>query len=129
MQIAYGDFEVSDYAAAVEARTIGAEAHMPALDLIGDRPRDAQLLFGVPAISSYPFGGSAIVLWDSGPGHTQAPPLANFAPSPSPTNQDPHEDPRYSPAAQAQISEFLQPYGGVVDTCAGLPCHSSTYLP
>ena len=33
MQTAYGDHQVSQYAAAVEARTIGAQAHQPALDL------------------------------------------------------------------------------------------------
>jgi hypothetical protein len=130
MQIAYGDFQVSMYAAAAEARTIGASAHVPALDTSGDRARDQQLLFGVPAISSYPFAGSAIVLWDSGPGHTQAPPLANLPPlTNNPASQDPHEDPRYTPAAQLQISDFLTPAGAVVDVCAGLPCHTSTYMP
>jgi hypothetical protein len=130
MQIAYGDFQVSMYAAAAEARTIGASAHVPALDMSGDRARDQQLLFGVPAISSYPFAGSAIVLWDSGPGHTQAPPLANLPPlANNPASQDPHEDPRYTPAAQLQISDFLAPAGAVVDVCGGLPCHTSTYMP
>ena len=67
MQVAYGDFQVSQYAAAVEARTIGAKFHAPALDLPA-RSQDANLFYGIPAIQSYPFNGSAIVIWDSGPG-------------------------------------------------------------
>jgi hypothetical protein len=130
MQIAYGDFQVSVFAAAVQARTLGASVYQPALDIGNDRARDANLLFGVPAIPSYPFAGSAIVLWDSGPGHNPPPPLTNLPPpAAGPANQDPHEDPRYTPAAQRQISEFLRPNGGVVDVCGGAPCHSSTYLP
>jgi len=44
-----------------------------------------------PAIAHYPFTGSAIVLWDGGPGQVQPPPFANLAPVESTTNQDPHE--------------------------------------
>jgi len=130
MQIAYGDFQVSMYAAAVEARAVGASAYAPALDVGNDRARDAKLLLGLGAIPSYPFAGSAIVLWDSGPGRTPPPPLVGLPPPPGvPENQDPHEDPRYTPAAQLQISDFLAPGGTVHDVCAGLPCHSSRYLP
>ena len=32
MQVAYGDFQVSMYAAAYEARTIGASAYQPAVE-------------------------------------------------------------------------------------------------
>jgi hypothetical protein len=130
MQIAYGDFQVSMYAAAVQARTIGASAQEPALDTSNDRARDGGLLFGIPAIDAYPFAGSAIVLWDSGPGRNPPPPLANLPPPPAGVaNQDPHEDPRYTPAAQQQISDFLRPDGEVVDVCGGQPCHSSPYMP
>ena len=38
MQVAYGDHQVSMYSAAVEARTVGASAHEPALDLNNNRP-------------------------------------------------------------------------------------------
>ena len=53
MQAAYGDFQVSQYAAAVEARTIGAKCHAPALDLPA-RSQDANLFYGLSPISSYP---------------------------------------------------------------------------
>ena len=129
MQIAYGDFEVSNYAAAVEARTIGASAHEPALNLEGDRAQDSNVFAGIPTISDYPFDGSAIVLWDDGPGLTQPPPLANLPPLPSPLNQGARANPRYTPAAQRQISDFLAPGGSVVEVCNGGPCEPPWYRP
>jgi hypothetical protein len=127
MQIAYGDHQVSMYAAAVEARTIGASVHVPALD--SSRARDKNLFFAVPAIRRYPFNGSAITIWDDGPGNVQPPPLANLAPTTSPTNKDPHEDVRSTVAARTQKSDFLAPNGAVVDVCAGRPCHTDVFKP
>jgi hypothetical protein len=127
MQIAYGDFQVSMYAGAAEARTIGASVVEPALG--SDRSRDKNLFYGLPAVQHYPFNGSAVEIWDSGPGHTQAPPVGNIPPTASPTNNDPHEDPRKTPAAQDQISAFLEPGGEVTSVCSHSPCHSSDYTP
>ncbi|HEX3690655.1 MAG TPA: hypothetical protein VHV28_13220 [Solirubrobacteraceae bacterium] len=131
MQIAYGDHQVSMYAAAIEARTVGASAYEPALDLSTNRAQDRNLLYGLPAIKSFPFSGSAIEVWDSGPGHTQPPPLTNVPPAETSTGnqQDPHGDPRATPAAQQQISDFLEPNGTVSNVCGGTPCHSSDYTP
>ena len=129
MQIAYGDHQVSMYSAATEARTIGASAHEPALDLSTNRGRDRNLFFGIPKIGRYPFGGSAIVIWDSGPGRVQPPPLANLAPQDSATNNDPHEDVRDTKAVRTQKSDFLAPNGSVVDVCGGKPCHTDAYTP
>jgi hypothetical protein len=127
MQIAYGDFQVSMYAGAAEARTIGASAYAPALD--PSRARDRNLFYGIPAIGHYPFSGSAIELWDSGAGRVQVPPAANIPPMPGPRNIDPHEDPRRTPAAQLGISDFLEPNGTVVNVCGGRPCHTFLYTP
>jgi hypothetical protein len=129
LQIAYGDFQVSMYAAAVEARTVGAFAHLPALEEVSNRVRDEQLLFAVPPLASGGSPGTAIVVWDSGPGRTRPPPIEGLPPPGGPANLDPHEDPRYTPAAQLQISEFLQPSGAVADVCAARPCRSLTYAP
>ncbi len=130
MQIAYGDHQVSMYAAAIEARTIGASVHVPALDLTTNRLRDRNLFFGIPSINHYPFAGSAIDIWDSGPGIVQPPPIGNVPPpAESSTNQDPHEHVRSTPAARVQKSDFLQPFGRVVDVCGGAPCRSSVYTP
>jgi hypothetical protein len=127
MQQAYGDFQVSMYAGAAEARTIRASAYEPALDPA--RARDRHLLYGIPAIGHYPFAGSAIEIWDSGPGRVQPPPVANIPPTTGTNNIDPHQNPRDTPAAQSQISDFLQPAGTVVDVCGGRPCHSSVFTP
>jgi hypothetical protein len=128
MDIAYGDFQVTIYGGAMEARTIGASAYTPALDSV--RARDRNLFYGIPAIRRYPFGGSAIEVWDSGPGRVQPPPVGNVPPVANPTNNiDPHQDPRQTGAAQLQISQFLQPNGKVVNVCGGTPCHSFDYTP
>ena len=129
MQIAYGDHQVSMYSAAVEARTIGASAYQPALSTTTDRARDRNLFYGLPAIARFPFGGSAIEIWDSGPGHTLPPPIANLPPVDSTANVDPHDDPRKTPAAQLQASDFLVPGGKVVNVCGGHPCQSYDYTP
>jgi hypothetical protein len=125
MQGAYGDFQVSQYAATVEARTIGAKYHAPALDLPA-RSQDANLFYGLSPIGSYPYNGSAFVIWDSGPGLVASPPVTNTAPSGS---HDPHGDPRATVAARTQKSDFLMPNGGVVDVCGGQPCHTDAYTP
>jgi hypothetical protein len=127
MQVAYGDFQVSMYSAAIEARTVGASAYRPALD--PGRTQDVNLFYGLPTIKRYPFNGSAIEIWDSGPGRVQPPPLANLAPVAASNNIDPHEDVRNTPAAQLQMSDFWQPNGAVVNVCGGQPCHTSVYAP
>ena len=129
MMIAYGDHQVSMYAGALEARTVGASAYQPALDLSTNRARDRNLFYGLPAIKKFPFNGSAIEVWDSGPGHTQPPPLGNIPPQDTSTNQDPHETVRNTPLAREQKSDFLQPDGSVVNVCGGQPCRTSPYTP
>jgi hypothetical protein len=125
MQGAYGDFQVSQYAATVEARTIGAKYHAPALDQPA-RSQDANLFYGLSPIPSYPYSGSAYVIWDDGPGNVGSPPLTNTAPS---TGSDPHSHPRATVAARTQKSNFLMPNGVVTDECGGAPCHTDVYLP
>ena len=65
------------YAGAIEARTVGASAYEPALDLDTNRAQDRNLFFGIPAIKGFPFNGSAVEVWDIFPGHTSPPPLTN----------------------------------------------------
>jgi hypothetical protein len=129
MMIAYGDHQVSDYAATLEARTIGASVVEPTLDFSTNRVRDRNMFYGIPAIKHYPFSGSAIEIWDSGAGRVQPPPVANLAPANSTTNVDPHEDVRNTPLARQQKSEFLEPSGAVFDVCNGQPCRTYDYTP
>ena len=131
MQIAYGDKEVPMYAAAVEARTVGADAHQPALYLATNRYRDRNLFYGLPALPPAPFTGSAISIWDLGPGLVSPPPVASV---PGPISDaaplaDPHNIVSYTPAALDQISDFMGPAGTVVDVCGGQPCQLYGYTP
>jgi hypothetical protein len=142
MHAAFGDHQVSNWAAAVEARTAGAYIHTPTLDLQRD-PLGGTSYFGlIPAIPYYPWPGSALVVWDAGKPNSDcslgvgAPPLTNTppidgCPSGVPSSQwganDPHEFPRNTIAARLQKSEFDEPTGMVYDVCGGQPCHSTNY--
>ncbi|HJW68119.1 MAG TPA: hypothetical protein VJ829_02045 [Candidatus Binatia bacterium] len=111
---AFGDHQVANVATEIEARTIGASIHQPAI--AAGRSYEVTPYFGIPAIPSYPFDGSALVVWDSG---AATPPITNTAPN---TGNDPHSDPRNSVAGRNQKSAFLQTGGTVIDVCSGAPC-------
>jgi hypothetical protein len=129
MHVAFGDHQVSDTVAEVEARTIGARAYQPAL-VAGRSPWPRLQM--IPSIGSFPFGGSAIVFWDTGPLRTvgtetlgtNAPPATN---TPNRSGDDPHDNPRDTPSARVQKSEFLKVGGQVVDVCGGKPCFAAPY--
>ena len=57
--VAFGDHQVLNLQADVEARTIGAKAHDPVV--YDGRWPGVDPLFGIPRISGYPYSGSAIV--------------------------------------------------------------------
>ena len=81
LQMAYGDHQVSNLAGEVEARTIGAQVHTPELD--AGRHWGVDPLFGLTPIGSYPYSGSAaMVYYDGGP--------LNFTGSPAQTCTDEH---------------------------------------
>jgi hypothetical protein len=133
LDVAFGDHQVTDYQAEVEARTIGARAHRPVI-YTGRWPENAPL-WGVPTITPYPYRGSAIYIWDGGPVResspgsgqfigTEPPPLANL---PNRTGQDPHELPRNTVAEQQLVSDF---FGGAIpktDRCNLGPCYSGGF--
>jgi hypothetical protein len=115
MHVAFGDHQVADVAAEIEARTIGARIHQPAI--AAGRHTSVVPYRGILPIPAYPFDGSAIVIWDSGA--TPASPITNTPPS---VGQDPHERPRRQSSARLQKSEFLRTGGRVIDVCNGAPC-------
>ena len=117
LHVAFGDQQVTQYQADVEARTIGASIHSPIL--AAGRSSQAEPSFGIPPIGAYPVTGSAIVYWDAGAARVASPPLENM---PNRALEDPHEYPRRTPAARQQKSDFLQPNGAVTDPCGGAPC-------
>jgi hypothetical protein len=127
MDVAFGDHQVTDYQADVEARTVGARAHRPVL--FKGRWPDTNVLWNVPKISRYPFGGSAIYYWDSGPVREEAgttfgvesPPYENV---PNESGADPHGLPRATPAEQQLVSDFFEGAIPKTDNCGGGPCFS-----
>lgn len=130
MQAAFGDHQVANVAAEVEARTIGASVYQPALD--PGRYWNPNGIFGLPAIGSFPFGGSALVYWDGGPlsfpSGTATPPNEDIPPRPPAYGSDPHSYPRNDVKARAQKSDFLQ-LGVLNNYCTNLgtaiPCYSN----
>ncbi len=115
MHVAFGDHQVADVAAEIEARTIGARLLQPAL-APGRHMSGSKAFFALPSIPSLPFPGSAMVYWDSGS------PTAPTNNTPPRAGKDPHERPRRQPAARVQKSEFLRANGVVIDVCGGAPC-------
>jgi hypothetical protein len=113
LHVALGDHQVAPLSAEVEARTAGMAVHRPAYG--PGRTADVDPVWGLPSID-YPSTGSGLIIWDTGS------PLAPIANVPPRAGHDPHEDPRRSPDAQAQKSEFLRTGGQIVDVCSGAPC-------
>jgi hypothetical protein len=128
LHVGYGDHQVSDTTAEVEARTIGAYGVRPVLDP-GRSPYPRFQLIPPPPGSQ--FGGSAIVMWDTGPLRseggqtvgTDPPPIENL---PNRTGDDPHDNVRAMPAARLQKAAFLY-FGQIVDVCGGKPCYAGTW--
>jgi hypothetical protein len=133
MSIALGDHQVTNFQADVEARTIGARTHAPIL--YSGRWPDTDVLWDVPAITSYPYDGSAAIYFDIGPERANpSPPPTMIGVSPPPwTNtpnragEDPHGAPRGAPAGLHLISDFLAPNGAVTNVCGAGACYSGGF--
>jgi hypothetical protein len=122
LHMAFGDHQVANVGTEVEARTIGARIRLPATD--PGRHTDRDPYFGIEPIRRYPYGGSALVVWDIGPLRggglgTPPPPITNTAPR---LGRDPHGLTGREPLAQLQFSRFID--GAFVDVCGTLPCHA-----
>lgn len=128
---AFGDHQVANVSADVEARTIGACTNRPAL--YAGRSPDVEPLFDIPTFGDPACHGSGIVYWDGGPlgrivngqeRGTPPPPTGNVPPR---EGRDPHSFPRSDPKARSQKSEFLRLDGGLIDPCTPLPCFSDGF--
>jgi hypothetical protein len=133
MDVAFGDHQVSDFQADVEARTIGAAAHRPVI--YSGRWPGTNVLWNVPTIRHYPYTGSAVYYWDIGPVRenpanpgtsigVEPPPYENL---PNRSGEDPHGAPRATPAEQQLVSDF---FGGSVlksDDCNRGPCYAGSF--
>ncbi|GAB3290271.1 hypothetical protein [Parahaliea aestuarii] len=135
MQVAYGDHQVSMWAAEFMARSLGARLRVPAVE--PGRHPDSNPYVALEPVPAGDFTGSVLTIWDDGPvgggaddGGTAPPPITNTAPFEPDFGEDPHSLPRKEPAAQRQKSEFLRPEGEgkFVDTCgAGVACFTDGY--
>jgi hypothetical protein len=121
LQVAFADHQVTHTAAEVEARTIGAHVHWPAL--AEGRHHDQEPYWAIPPIPYDEDGrwdGSALIVWDSG---NDTPPVENINPRDGGDSKpDPHGHPRVDPDAMLQMSLFLQTAGWIQDVCLGGPC-------
>ncbi|MGH2808407.1 MAG: hypothetical protein ACRDKT_14155, partial [Actinomycetota bacterium] len=127
LHMAFGDHQVTNWATLVEARTIGAAIRVPELD--PGRDPTADMFWGIEEITSYPYAGSAIVVWDVGPTRvengetkgTDPPPIENV---PNRAGIDPHgPDASETVDGQFQIGTFLTPNGVVNAVCGDAPCY------
>ena len=138
MDIAYGDHQVSMYAGAAEARSIGADAYEPggtpasALTPGGGRNANANLFYGLKPV---PTNGTLHRLGDRGLGQrsrAHAEP-AGRQPRAADQRSDQPGSARGSaadaggaaadlglPAAERDVRQHV---------CAGQPCHSYDYVP
>ena len=138
MQMAYGDHQVANITAETEARTIGAAGLYPPLVSARYGPYKDPF-WGIPAITSFPYNGSAITMFDTGPVKNVSPipkvtlnwcgitySFNNDGTDPPPTidqpnrsGEDPHEAPRRTQCGQVQKSNFLSPGGMVTNPQPG----------
>ena len=93
---------------------MGISVRQPALR--PGRSTSVEPYYGLPAIPSYPFGGSGVVAWDF---DAPAPPDVNLPPR---AGDDPHGAGGRVPEVLLLVSEFLAPDGGIADVCNGQPC-------
>jgi hypothetical protein len=112
MHVAFGDHQVTELSAMVEARTIGATIHRPVA--AEGRWQEVDPGWGLES-TTYPSDGSAVVVWDSG---MEPIPVENLPPR---VGDDAHEDPRADPDARAQKASFLFE-DTLVDVCGGAAC-------
>jgi hypothetical protein len=126
LHVALGDHQVAPVTADVMARTVGARVWNK---LDPGRSTDEEPFYGIPALTAFPYGGSALVYFDSGPfsatnpGGTPLSPIENVPPG---KGQDPHEFPRRTQEARTMKDQFLR-VGGRLQTppCGGGVCRSN----
>ncbi len=112
LHVAYGDHQVTELSALVEARTLGIPIHRPVA--ADGRWAEVEPGWGLDDLT-YPSDGSGIVIWDSG---MEPIPFENLAPR---VGDDSHEDPRADPDVRVQKASFLFE-DTLVDVCNGAAC-------
>ncbi len=128
LSTAFGDHQVTNWGTGVLARTVGAQARTPILD--PGRWAGVDELWGIPRIGSFPYQGSAMVMWDIGPVREGAPgvPPPPVAKVPNLAGDDPHDMIWDMPAERAAVSDFLGADGSFADPCpSATPCYAGDW--
>ena len=110
---AVGDHQVSEYTLRVEAATMRVPAHVPLAQ--PGRIVDDLGAFLRP-VPTYPWGGSAYFLWDTG---SPSSPVSNTPPR---AGHDPHDDTPNIPGVRDLKDQFWHPTGSINDVCGGAAC-------
>ena len=123
----YGDHQVSNTAAEMLARTIGARNHQPAFDksFFGGTPRlnvPVTPQWGLAKLDQSTAAPAGLVLWDYG---TPTPPTNNLAPNGPAYGSDPHGFGRGNALLLDQITTFLST-GVIPNECGTTACQSNT---
>lgn len=113
---AFGDHQVANVATELLARTINAQVHSPSL--INGRSSSKRPFWGIDPIESYPFSGSALVIWDYG---TPAPPIGAAAPTQPEFGLDPHGAGSDEALVLVQALGYLLS-GQLLNVCGDGPC-------
>jgi hypothetical protein len=119
LQMAFGDHQVSNFTTEIEARTLDAAVHRPALpaDLVHGHPFAGLPSAGAASTATSSTAPATLYVWEDP--HTPPPPLTDVPPT---AGIDPHDFiPRSLPAAQHQLVTFLVT-GTVPDVCGTGPC-------
>jgi hypothetical protein len=117
LQVAFGDHQVTNVMAEVEARTIGAKLRTPVL--ADGRHWAIDPTFGFRTISGDVADvGSVLVYWYANGLGLATPPNGNL---PDQAGTDPHGAPRKDPVATDQVARWLLT-GDFVDVCGRGPC-------
>ncbi|MBJ7362379.1 MAG: hypothetical protein JHD36_06480 [Ilumatobacteraceae bacterium] len=112
---AFGDHQVANVSTEVLARTIGARVHSPALQ--DGRSSDVVPLWGIEPIT-YPYSGTALVMWDYG---TPRPPIGPEPPNEPEFGLDPHGAGSDEALVLVQALGYLLS-GGLQNVCGEGPC-------
>jgi hypothetical protein len=117
LQVAFGDHQVTNVAAEVEGRTIGAAFRTPSL--AAGRHWATDPAFGFRTVhGDTPDVGSVLVYWYWRGAGLKTPPNGNL---PQGAGKDPHSAPRsYGPATDQVVRWLLT--GDFVDVCGNDPC-------
>ncbi|MBK5233199.1 MAG: hypothetical protein JJE13_09495 [Thermoleophilia bacterium] len=135
--VAVGDHQVSNFTSDIEARTAGFVTNPGTIS--DERWPNYDELWNVPRLTAgdYPYTGSTITYYDTGPFRTNpldlagdnigtgTPPIPNLAPTS--LWEDPHGAPRGAEGPVEMIHTFFDPSGYVNDLCGGEACIGSEW--